>query len=495
MTAPDQQPFILMPPLPLPATSRGDWWRSVVLTAGMLGMLAGFTVLLAQEVLRDAIEIQPIGVPASLAEAGMTPEVMARRLADHLARSAAAAQAVGAGVPGTGIVDSRTDFSLPIGGLSWAALAGRVRHVLGWPQTRVSGEVVQVGGTLALRLRLSGQGAVADVGGFTPETADAMLAAAAPELWRLLQPLLYAWHLAESMPDQTALRARLDVLTTGADAPTLASIRYLTGQSLLRQGRAEEALAVFDAAARATPGQALPWYGRATALMALDRPRLALEAQTRAVAFHGQTAGTHLFVARAELAAGRAAQSLAAARAALAMDGGLMEARFVEARALAQLGRAAEALEQARAVHADRPDRPDNRLLLAEALQAANRPGEALAMAESATAGPAASHALLVMGRALRAQEKPEEAIVLLERAETLSPDTETAAELRATRGALLAAGDRPAEALAAYDAALALRPGWLAAWQGSLAALSAMGRQEEAALAEQRVAQLLVAR
>ena len=489
MNATDQPPFVLMPPPP--DSSRWDWWRGVVLSAGMLGMLAGFGVLLAQEVLRDGIEIQPIQVPASLAEAGLTPEVMARRLADHLARSATAARAVGAGAPGTDIAGGRIDFTLPVAGLSLSAVAGRVREALGRPQLEVSGEVVRLGEGLGLRLRLSGVGEVADVSGVN---ADAMLAAAAPELWRVLQPRLYAWHLAESMTDQPALRARLDGLAPGADATTLLSIRYLIGQSLLREGRPEEALAVFEAGTRATPSQALPWYGRATALMALDRPRQALEAHARAVASHGQTAWTHLFVARAELAADRPAQALTAARAALALDEAMMPARLAEGRAMARLGRTAEALELARGIHAQRPDLAANRMLVAEALLAANWPGEALAMAEAAASGQESARALLLMGRALRAQDKPDEAIVLLERAETLAPDDETAAELRTARGELLAARERPAEALAAYDAALALRPGWLAAWQGSLAALTALDRQEEAALADRRIAQLRAA-
>lgn len=352
-----------------PALRRWNLIRQIVLSTVPLVFGLAFLVLLAHEVRRDALEIARIEVPARLVEAGLTPEVVARRLGDHLERAARPARAESAMRPSTEIAGAQPDISVPVAGLSLRAVAGMVRDMLDLPQREISGEILLLEDKLSIRLRVSGHGEVADLGGFAPGEVEAMLAAAAPEAWRVLQPQVYAWHIAETVDDQEEVRRRLAALRgerTAAD-----SVAYLTGQSLLRSGLPEEALGIFQALTRTRPDYAQGWYGSALALHALERCEPALAMLRRAVALHGRTVWTHLFEARLLSCLERyeeAAREIAAGRR---LDGENVQARALEIELLGRLGRHREAVAAAEAWQAERPELAESGQALAAARAAA----------------------------------------------------------------------------------------------------------------------------
>ena len=369
--------------------------RQLILALVPLGIALFFVAVVVHQLRRGTVEIGRIEVPARLVEAGLTPEAVARRLVDALDRASDASQAESARRPMTMLAGAVPDFSVPVAGISLRSLAELVRDLFGLPKTEVSGEILLVQDQLSIRLRLWGRGEVVREEGFAPHAVDALLAAAAPGLWRALQPQIYAWHIAETLQDQEEVLRRLAALRLDPALDTAArdAAAYLTGQALLRAGRPEEALGVFTALTRARPTYAQGWSGTAQALAALGRPDQALAALAEAVRRHRASPWSHLFAARLLLEQGRAAAALEEVEAGLLLLAPHQpELGVLRISALAAAGRGADAVAAAAAWRAERPDLAAAHLAGGLALLASGRPEAALsACARAARLAPSGS--------------------------------------------------------------------------------------------------------
>ena len=409
----------------------GQW-----LLFGVVPLLLGGAALyvVVTEAAREPIEVTSLSVPPALAERGLTPEVAALRLMDAIEATARAVHAETLQRPAAELQGSQPDVTIPGAGVSLRSLAGLLRGLLGWPERQLSGEILADGDLLRLRLRLAGHGVIADIAGPASAGADALLLAAAPELWRVVAPRLYAWHVAESEAPQAEIRDRLLALRRRApDAPTEATLTYLIGRSLVRSGDPGAALEMLDALAAANPSYPAAHYGRALALHALGNPAEALAAQARGLALDPQSPWAHLVSAALLRELGRLDPALAAARRAQDLDEddrpGLVEEAHV-LRAMARLSEAAEAAR--RAVALDARYGPAHAALGQVALRqreemAALAAFEAAlaAMPNLADAHAGRAEALLVLGRR-------EEAAAALARAAALGAPEATLAPLRA---------------------------------------------------------------
>ena len=241
-------------------------------------------VLIVREINQDSIEVAPIQVPARLAETGLTAEVVALRLLDQIAAAERIVTSERVVRPHVELIGQKPDFTVPIAGISLRALADIARNLFGIAPRRVSGEIILDEDKLKLRLRLAGQGQIADIGGFALNEVDALLAAGAPEVWRVIFPKLYAWHLAQTLGVETQVRERLTrmLLLDGLDADAERTVRALIGRSFLRSGRGEEAYAIFSALVANNPNDGGFVYGRGRAQFLLGRLDAAMEDYARA---------------------------------------------------------------------------------------------------------------------------------------------------------------------------------------------------------------------
>jgi tetratricopeptide (TPR) repeat protein len=412
------------------------WTLGQQLLFGVVPLLLGAAALyvVVTEAAREPIAVTSLSVPPALAERGLTPEVAALRLMDAIEATARAVHAETLQRPAAELQGSQPDVTIPGAGVSLRSLAGLLRGLLGWPERQLSGEILADGDLLRLRLRLAGHGVIADIAGPASAGADALLLAAAPELWRVVAPRLYAWHVAESEAPQAEIRDRLLALRRRApDAATEATLTYLIGRSLVRSGDPGAALEMLDALAAANPAYPAAHYGRALALQALGNPAEALAAQARGLALDPQSPWAHLVSAALLRELGRLDPALAAARRAQDLDEddrpGLVEEAHV-LRAMARLSEAAEAAR--RAVALDARYGPAHAALGQVALRqreemAALAAFEAAlaAMPNLADAHAGRAEALLVLGRG-------EEAAAALSRAAALGAPEATLAPLRA---------------------------------------------------------------
>lgn len=452
--------------------------------------LAILLFLLVREMRREDIEVAPIAVPAKLAEAGLTSEVIALRLLDQVEAAARAARAEVLERPTTELAGSQPDFNVPIAGLSLRSTAQLLRRVFGYPERRVTGELVlEPNDRLALRLRLSGHGQVADLRGHPASDVDGLLRDAAPLIWRPLAPRLYAWWVSENVRDQQQVRDRLASLRRSlatVDPETERTLLFLTARSLVRSGRSREALPLFERLVAEHPAWPGSWSGRALARAALNQAAGAVEDLRRAIALDPRWAAGHAQLANVLRISGHPAEALASVQAALALEPDDLGAMSTQIHALRDLRRPAEALAVAQRlvqVHADRPEAHNG---MGWVLRSQNNLAGALAAFDAALAlQPRHADSLIGRSDVLTALNRAEEALAAADAAIAVLPGSWSAHN---ARGWSLRRLGRHEDALAAFDRAIQRAEHAIWPHYGRAVTLATLNRTEEAAAALQQV-------
>jgi tetratricopeptide (TPR) repeat protein len=264
------------------------------------------------------------------------------------------------------LVGQKPDFNVPIAGVSLRAMADLARNLLGIAPRRVSGEVILNEDKLKLRLRLAGQGQIADIGGFAFNQVDELLAAGAPEVWRFVFPKLYAWHLAQTLGVETEVRERLTrmLLLDRLDPDAERSVRALLGRSFLRSGRGAEAYAIFAALLTNSPNDGGFIYGRGRAQFLLGRLDAAMQDYARARQLDPGAFWIHTGIAQVMRERGDFAKALEEIDKGLTLRSDDPTAMTEKAEILLRLGRSQEALRLVQDALVYDPFSPSAHLLL-----------------------------------------------------------------------------------------------------------------------------------
>lgn len=456
---------------------------------------AGIIVLvfmLMREVRKEDIEIAPISVPKHLADQGLTPETVAVRLLDALDASSRAVLADAVDRPAAELAGSQPDFNVPIAGLSLRATANLLRGVLGYPQRRITGEMVlEQDDRLGIRLRMQGFGQIADLRGFPVAAPDAVLAAAAPEIWRVIQPRMYVWHLFRQGGSQALLRQRLDELVGQGrlDAETLRTVDYVRARSLIASGRAEGALRIAEGLTAADPGWPLGWHAMGLALRAQNRADAALEAFRQGMLTARHTTWPHQAMAGLLRDRSQYQQALDVLSEARRIRPDDAEVWIQEAYTLAAMGRGPDAVEAAeRAVTmATYPGLAY--AALARALNAASRHQAAIEAADAAIrVSPNSGNAYVQKGDALSSLNDTDGALATFEQGRRVDPSEPFVHSGAGWANRRLSRHDA---ALAAFDRAIALRSANGQFHAGRGLSLVALGRDDDARAALLRATEL----
>ena len=380
-------------------------------------LAAAFVLLLLREMRREDIEIAPIQVPTRLAEAGLSPDVVALRLLDQVVLVQNTVTAERLGQQRLELAGDQPDFNVPIAGLSLRALATLLRSVFGTPSKRITGEIVQEKEQLKLRLRLAGRGLIADIDGVQSDAVDRLLAMAAPEIWRVIQPRLYAWHVAQTEPDQAVVRDKMRALMRGAggDIATENTARGLMGRSYLREGRARDAFEVAEIMLQNNPELGSAWYLRGVAQFRLGRIEAALEDYRRAQQLDPRGVWVHVAVAEAYMQSGRLDDALVEIRKALAEQPRDPWALQHEGNILLAMNRVREAMLSTRRGLDQDPNSAELRLLLGRVLlRFGNQAEAATAFETAARLAPALAEPVLDLAELFIGTGKRDEARAVL---------------------------------------------------------------------------------
>lgn len=396
-----------------------DGLYGFVFRVAPLLLAVAFLLLLLREMRRDDIEIAPIQVPTKLAEAGLSPDVVALRLLDQVVLVQNTVTAERLGQQRLELAGDQPDFNVPIAGLSLRALATLLRSVLGTPSKRITGEIVLEKEQLKLRLRIAGRGLVADIDGVPADAVDQLLARAAPEIWRVIQPRLYAWHVAQTEPDQAIVRDKLRALlrSAGGDPATENTARGLMGRSYLREGRPRDAFEIADAMTNASPELGAAWYLRGLTQFRLGRVDAALEDYRRAQQLDPRAIWVHVALAEVYTHAGRLDEALAEIRKSLAVQPRDPWALLHEGDILLAMNRTREAMLAVRRGLDQDPNSADLRRLLGRVwLKLGNEAEAANAFEQAMRLAPAMAEPVLELAEVLINTERKAEARDILAR-------------------------------------------------------------------------------
>lgn len=215
------------------------------------------------------------------------------------------------------------------------------------------------------------------------------------------------------------------------------------------QGAIGEALELVTRALAGHPQCHEAWVHQASLLLALRRPEEALAAAERALQVRPQAGSALHLRGKALYVMERYPEALASFERALALRPHFAEALNSRGDTLRALDRDREALESYRQALALRPDD-------AAALHKRADASEAMLRDAGPQARPASAEALCIRAHALDALDRPEEALATYQRALALRPEH---AEALSNLGNVLCRLGRIDEAIAAFERVQSLRP------------------------------------
>ncbi len=460
----------------------------VLLIAAVLGA-AAWPVWRESE--RLEVEILPIAMPADLAANGLTPEVAASRLIDAIDGLLTKTRENERNRPSKTDLGRIPAYAVTPDRLTLRSLASLLRDLLGRPSLRITGDVTRQGTELQLRLRAPGGRSFATTTVPAEAGADKLFQQVAVDVWQSLNPVIFAWYIADSGDAEDIIRPRLVSLAQEQRLPPEMSLQIsvLYARSLMRSGRAEEALATLEALERRATNLPLLWNVKAQALIDLGRVDAGLEAQKQAVVQEGTTVWSHVSSAHLMMKLGRPREALTDLQSARRLAPGNFDAVMLEGVVMLNLGRPAEALALISRVNDVRPNLPGLQEALGNALFANGRVDEAMRAYETEVArNPTSISARLARANAMRAQRKPEEALAAVDEILRIAPRDGIVISLR---GWTLMDLSRYDQALALFDGLLKDRPDDASALHARGTALAALGRRAEAIGAISRAAEL----
>jgi tetratricopeptide (TPR) repeat protein len=262
-------------------------------------------------------------------------------------------------------------------------------------------------------------------------------------------------------------------------SPRTAEPWILRGVILHSLGRSEEALASVDKATELNPRDMNAWYNRGVMLGEIGRFEESIESYDRALAL-GPHADALTNRAASLLSLKRAQEALECCDRALALHPGNLSALCNRALALAELARLDDALVIFDQVLARTPDAAQTWSNRGTVLHDLGRYAEAVTSFDRAVAlDPSNPAAWTNRGRSLFHTQRFDEARDSFERSLTLAaPQTSVDWD---SRGDAMMGLKRYGEALAAYDAALAMTPTAARVWSKRAATLYMLARFDEA--------------
>jgi hypothetical protein len=229
-----------------------SWGKiAVAILAGVPSLVIATWIFVSFLILtfhRHSLDLNTIHVPETLSKAGFTSEVATQHLRDAIVAVQQPAQTSMAKTS----VDTDQDLSgitIPKTALSLQSVAVAVRSLLpGW-RREVSGEFVQSGNGISLRLRLNGRLIFSDTAQTTdPDSADALLGkgleGGAFRIVEETQPYVAASAIfGEGTGDLTAADKEADRVITVLPAGDENAIRALALKGLIAQYRGDDAQA------------------------------------------------------------------------------------------------------------------------------------------------------------------------------------------------------------------------------------------------------------
>ena len=146
---------------------------------------------------KTSFVVKDISVPASLQEQGITGNVIAQQILDHISEvnASAGSRKQKAEISGLDFQSKMPTINLPVGGLNIGTIVSEVRHLLGYTETTITGEVfieepkdAEQPAKYGLRLRIAGEGPIYKSEAPEPDV-QRLIAASAERIMHKFDPI------------------------------------------------------------------------------------------------------------------------------------------------------------------------------------------------------------------------------------------------------------------------------------------------------------------
>jgi len=171
--------------------------NSLVLVAVVVG---GFAIY--KLAAKTSFVVKDISVPTALAERGVTGNVIAQQILDHISEidAAAGSRKQKAEISGLDFQSTMPTINLPVGGFNIASIVSELRHLLGYKETVITGEVFaeepsdkDKPAKYGFRLRIAGEGPL-----YKSESPDAdvqhLIASAGERIMHKFDPINLGYY-------------------------------------------------------------------------------------------------------------------------------------------------------------------------------------------------------------------------------------------------------------------------------------------------------------
>lgn len=250
--------------------------RSLVSNLAISVAIVAVVIILFRQLGSDAIFVEPIKVPATLATLGYTPEVTARWILEdmlEIQRKALTRKQGQLIAPEW----ERFDIEVPGSGITLSTLGRAMRESLGIRERKISGELVGTETGYQLRLRLSsGSQFLQEPILGSKKNVDTMIHAAAEHAVQLIAPFMFASYLHASNRPEELERAIHYCLQHGPAGDRKWAYN-LKGIILDEQEKLEEAVKSYADALQEDKRFALAYHNMANALYKQEKYELALD--------------------------------------------------------------------------------------------------------------------------------------------------------------------------------------------------------------------------
>ncbi len=400
--------------------------NSLVIVAVVFG---GFTIY--KLAAKTSFVVKDISVPASLQEQGITGNVIAQQILDHISEvnASAGSRKQKAEISGLDFQSKMPTINLPVGGLNIGTIVSEVRRLLGYTETTITGEVfieepkdAEQPAKYGLRLRIAGEGPIYKSEAPEPDV-QRLIAASAERIMHKFDPInLGYFYYRQKDYDKAEETADFALASANADNyPWAYTMRGLIARD---QGKYGEAARNFHQVVTLDPKFGMG-YVNLLGILRLDAQLDAAETAARkAIELMPKQHEGYAALAHVLLERGEHDQALAEMDKGVAADPQEAQSHMAQGRLRHRLQRYEEAIESYQTSAKLRPSAAPL-IGAANVFQQLNRHDEALALLQRATqADPKSVDAWLALGAAAQQRHDWKNAEEAFGKALELAPNS-----------------------------------------------------------------------
>ena len=255
--------------------------RSLFLSIFFFIAAIALIVIIVRQLTTNSVLVEPISVPAALAQKGYTPKIIAQRIVDEIfkiQRKATTVKERRSLMPEW----SQLDVQMPGAGVSVKTVGRIIKESMGIPETQINGEVVMVIQEFRLRLRFDGGRHTSEIPPLPADRLDDMFHLGAQQAVKIIDPFMLASYF-HVIKNHAGMMEMIHYCLKNDRKQDDHWANNLWGMQRAGEKKWEEAIEKYKTAVKIDPEFALAYNNWGNALQNQGKYRKAIEKYRKAV--------------------------------------------------------------------------------------------------------------------------------------------------------------------------------------------------------------------